>query len=172
MLCDQFNFIFHDATTFAPYEAEVRVVVHELLGRKGRRVGGKDGVGFVLKSLPENARNLYRVLLSEILTVLADDLDQEVPGQDTHAVEDERAGSGQKRAEASESSVGIEYRVLYQKASEEFICQSEMSFRTLMKEFHDHQMIESRKDASGTEVLGVPLSREEMEGVLEDLVLE
>jgi origin recognition complex subunit 2 len=46
-----------------------------------------------------------------------------------------------------------------------------MMFRTLLKEFHDHQMITSRMDASGMEILGVPLSRDEMEGVLEDLVL-
>jgi origin recognition complex subunit 2 len=46
-----------------------------------------------------------------------------------------------------------------------------MNFRFLLKEFHDHQMITSSRDASGTEVLGVPLAREEMEGVLEDLVL-
>ena len=46
-----------------------------------------------------------------------------------------------------------------------------MNFRFLLKEFHDHQMISSRRDASGAEVLGVPLSKEDMEGVLEDLVL-
>jgi origin recognition complex subunit 2 len=32
-------------------------------------------------------------------------------------------------------------------------------------------MITSRMDPSGMEILGVPLSRDEMEGVLEDLVL-
>ncbi|KAI9876176.1 MAG: Origin recognition complex subunit 2, partial [Watsoniomyces obsoletus] len=43
-LLDQFNFAFHDCTTFAPYEAEISVVdeVYDLLGRKGRRLGGKD----------------------------------------------------------------------------------------------------------------------------------
>jgi origin recognition complex subunit 2 len=46
-----------------------------------------------------------------------------------------------------------------------------MMFRTLLKEFHDHQMITSRMDASGAEILGAPLSREEMEGVLEGLVM-
>src|SRR5204863_6617005 len=76
-LRDQFNFVFHDCTTYAPYEAELSVVddVHDLLGRKGRRIGGKEGVGFVLRSLPENARNLYRVLLTEVLAILADDMD-------------------------------------------------------------------------------------------------
>ncbi|KAJ5145989.1 uncharacterized protein N7515_000553 [Penicillium bovifimosum] len=157
-LRDQFNFLFHDGTTFIPFSAEADVVeeVNALLGRKGRRVGGKDGVGFVLKSLPENARNLYRLLLTELISLL----------DDGHQSDDEGAAEGR-----SGDDNGIEFRLLYQKATEEFVASSEMMFRTLLKEFHDHQMITSRMDASGMEILGVPLSRDEMEGVLEDLVL-
>ena len=170
-LRDQFNFVFHDCTTYAPYEAELGVVdnVHDLLGRKGRRIGGKEGVGFVLKSLPENARNLYRVLLTEILAILTDEMNDEMT-----KARDEDGGDlpTTKKGLESEGDVGVDLRLLYQKASEEFICSSEMNFRTLLKEFHDHEMIVSRRDAGGTEVLGVPLGREEMEGVLEDLVVE
>lgn len=166
-LLDQFKFLFHDCTTYSPYDAELRVVddVHELLGRKGRRVGGKEGVGFVLKSLPENARNLYRVLLTEVLSVLSDGPDG-TGEQDPDGKEAVPRKLGQNAED-----VGIEYRALYQKASEEFICSSDMNFRFLLKEFHDHQMITSSRDTSGTELLGVPLATEEMEGVLEDLVL-
>jgi origin recognition complex subunit 2 len=157
-LRDQLNLVFHDCTTFLPFSAEADVVeeVHSLLGRKGRRVGGKEGVGFVLKSLPENARNLYRLLLTELITVM----------DDGNQSDDEAPADGGKADET-----GIEFRQLYQKATEEFVASSEMMFRTLLKEFHDHQMITSRMDASGGEMLGVPLSRDEMEGVLEDLVL-
>ncbi|KAL1860142.1 Origin recognition complex subunit 2 [Paecilomyces lecythidis] len=160
---DQFNFVFHDCTTFTPYEAELNVVdeVHSLLGRKGRRIGGKEGVGFVLKSLPENARNLYRVLLTELLSTMGEGA----------VSDDEDDGGEARRGGGPGEEPGIEFRTLYQKAAEEFIASSEMMFRTLLKEFHDHQMITSRMDGSGTEILGVPLSREEMEGVLEDLVL-
>jgi len=178
---DTYNFVFHDATTFASYDAETNVVddVNELLGRKGRRVGGSQGVSFVLKSLPENARNLYRLLLSEILTILADD-DADAGGGMDAAEEfidpsllDVSATSRKRnniRSQAGDD-IGIEYRTLYQKASEEFICSSDMNFRFLLKEFHDHQMITTRKDAGGTELLGVPLDRAEMENVLEELVI-
>ncbi|KAJ5182853.1 hypothetical protein N7492_000469 [Penicillium capsulatum] len=160
-LRDQFNLVFHDSTTFFPFVVEYDVVeeVHALLGRKGQRVGGKEGVGFVLKSLPENARNLYRLLLTELITVL----------DDGHQSDEEGTGDGDGSKSAEDQ--GIEFRLLYQKATEEFIASSEMMFRTLLKEFHDHQMITSRMDPSGMEILGVPLSRDEMEGVLEDLVL-
>jgi len=165
-LREQYNFLFHDCTTFSPYEAEISVVddVHQLLGRSGRRVGGKEGVGFVLKSLPENARNLYRVLISEQLTAMDDGVgiqgNGDEDGDEGHAYKD---GKGN-------SDVGVEYKYLYQKAVEEFICSSEMNFRTLLKEFHDHQMITSTKDVLGTELLSVPFGREEMELILEDLM--
>jgi origin recognition complex subunit 2 len=105
-----FNFVFHDCTTFAPFTAEIEVVddVHELLGRKARRVGGKEGVTYVLRSLPENAKNLFRLLVGEALAVMDDDESGEEPS--------------------------VEYRMLYNKAVEEFICSSEMAFRTLLKE--------------------------------------
>ncbi|KAL4792339.1 origin recognition complex subunit 2-domain-containing protein [Aspergillus venezuelensis] len=161
-LRDQLNFAFHDCTTFTPFDAEFDVVeeVHNLLGRKGRRVGGKEGVEFVLKSLPENAQNLYRLLITELLSMV----DEYNNGED-----DIDGADG--LVDNSKDDTGIEFRTLYQKASEEFIASSEMMFRTLLKEFHDHQMITSRMDGSGMEILSVPLSRNEMEGVLEDLVL-
>ncbi|KAJ5908251.1 hypothetical protein N7495_000933 [Penicillium taxi] len=162
-LRDQFNLVFHDCTTFIPFTVEMDVVeeVNSLLGRKGQRAGGKEGVGFVLKSLPENARNLYRLLLTELITLMEDGHQSDDEGG-----ADDAGGHGKPSDEN-----GIEFRLLYQKATEEFIASSEMMFRTLLKEFHDHQMITSRMDPSGMEILGVPLARDEMEGVLEDLVL-
>ncbi|KAL1871315.1 hypothetical protein VTK73DRAFT_2111 [Phialemonium thermophilum] len=146
-LRSSFNFLFHDCTTFAPYTAELDVVddVHELLGRKAQRLGGKDGVAFVLRSLPENAKSLFRLLVGEVLVLM----------------DDEEGGGGE--------SPGIEYRMLYNKAVEEFICSSEMAFRTLLKEFHDHQIVTSRKDAIGTELLSLPFRKDELESILEDL---
>ncbi|KAE9374806.1 ORC2-domain-containing protein [Stipitochalara longipes BDJ] len=161
-----YNFVFHDCTTFQPYTAEVDVVdeVHELLGRSGRRVGGKEGVSFVLKSLPENAKNLFRVLIGEQLAAM-DDSGGALEGADDDIEIDERRVVGHRKNEP-----GVEYRVLYNKAVEEFICSNEMNFRTLLKEFHDHQMIVSRKDVLGTEMLSVPFRKEELETILEDIV--
>lgn len=108
-----FNFAFHDATTFAPFTAELDVVddVHELLGRKSRRVNGREGVAFVLRSLPENAKNLFQLIIGEVLIAM-----------------EEESGAG-------DGEVGVEYRMVYNKAVEEFICSSEMAFRTLLKEY-------------------------------------
>lgn len=172
-LREQYNFLFHDATTFISYGSmEISSVVddvNELLGRSGRSVKGKEGIGFVLRSLPENARNLYRVLIAELLAGMDN-------AEETGAKENLETESGQKPGKSGEQGDGgtgngcMEYRVLYQKVVEEFICSSEMAFRTLLKEFHDHQMIISRRDGAGTEMLTVPFRREEMETILEDLM--
>ncbi|KZL88050.1 origin recognition complex subunit 2 [Colletotrichum incanum] len=144
-----FNFLFHDCTTLAPLDVELDPVddVHELLGRKARRINGKDGVVFVLRSLPENAKKLFELLVIEVLSAM-DDGEQQLGGENP----------------------GVEYRMVYNKAVEDFICSSEMAFRTLLKEFHDHQIITSRKDALGTELLSIPFRREELEAILEDLM--
>lgn len=167
-LLEQYNWVYHDTTTFVPYGGvEVPAViddVNELLGRSGRTVKGKEGVGFVLKSLPENARNLYRILIAELLAaeMEGDDIEQQDSDEDNGVNAD-------KAVQRRGTEAGIDYRVLYQKVVEEFICSSEMAFRQLLKEFHDHQMVVSRKDGMGGELLGVPFRREEMEGILEDL---
>ncbi|ETN40310.1 uncharacterized protein HMPREF1541_04586 [Cyphellophora europaea CBS 101466] len=163
-LLDKYNFVFHDCTTFAPYKVELSVVddVNELLGRKGRRAGGQEGIKYVLQSLPPNAQKLYHILISEILSILAGDFDAEE--------EDDVGGSRGKPMQDLAEETGVEYRLLYDKACDAFICTSEMNFRFLLKEFHDHQMITSKRDAAGTEMMCVPLGREEMQGLLQDLV--
>ena len=193
-----FRWLYHDATTFEPYTVEVDVVedVNQLLGRGRRRLGGKDGVAYVLKSLPENARNLFRILVAEQLALMdvepstvagaaVNGYDDEILGDEDEEVAAREQGTPSKRGRAPKAKAkttkpvarppvsapeGVEYRTLYNKAVEEFVCSSELNFRTLLKEFHDHQMIESRKDALGTERLVVPFGKEELETVLVELV--
>ena len=207
ILLDQFAFVFHDCTTYEPFHDDVGELndvvddVHALLGRKGQRLGGGEGVGFVLKSLTENSKKLYGLLLTEILQVAAEADELPPSMNDDAAAAAAAAGTGEdgelaqdrpdtKSTAVQTADIGIEYRTLYQKAQENFICSSEMNFRTLLKEFYDHQMIVEKKDAlvssgvgggdrsgragqklADTEnLLSVPLSRDEMETLLEDLL--
>jgi origin recognition complex subunit 2 len=143
-----YNFVFHDCTTFQPYTAEVDVVneVHELLGRSGRRVGGKEGVTFVLKSLNQNSRKLFQLLIAEQLAAMDEDgaygnRDDE-NGDNDELDNDWRRGNivSNKRIEQ-----GVEYRLLYQKAVEDFICGDEVAFRTLLKEYVDLLLVTIRR---------------------------
>lgn len=151
--------LWHDTTTFEPWDkVEMDPVeqVNELLGRSGRRLGGKDGVAYVLKSLPENARHLFRILVAE-----------QVVAESERVVEED---VGREDGVPPSTGEGIEYRVLYHKAREELVVSSEHQLGTLLKEFYDHQMVESRRDGTGTERLLVPFRKEELERLLEDLV--
>lgn len=160
----QFRFLFHDCTTFECYGQEIDVVecVNALLGRSGRRIGGRDGVGYVLRSLPENARSLYRILVAEQLAAAALE-----DGVEANEIDD---NPGLQEKGGPDGAAGVEFRVLYHKAREELVCSTEHQFRTLLKEFYDHQMVESRRDTLGIERLIVPFRTEELEGLLEDLV--
>ena len=161
-LREQYNWAFHDATTFQSFAGvEIESVVdevNELLGRSGRSIKGKGGAGFVLKSLPENARNLYRVLIAEILS-----LEIDVDG-------DIEMGEDPPGEQSGLALGGIERKTLYQKAVEEFICSNEMGFGQLLNEFYDHDMLVDRTDADGTRILGVPWRKEECEEILEELI--
>ncbi|CCX09626.1 origin recognition complex subunit 2-domain-containing protein [Pyronema domesticum] len=152
----QFNFLWHDATTFEPYTVEIPAdEVLSLVDGAGR-AGGTKGVKYVLASLPSNARSLFRILVSHQLQAMMDD--------DNGGV-----GTGKaKGRKVDASEYGVEYRVLYQRAMGEFICSNDVAFRTLLKEFQDHQMITSKKDTQGTEILWAPFRKEDLEGILED----
>lgn len=133
-----YNFLFHDCTTFQPYTAEVDVVneVHELLGRSGRRVGGKEGVSFVLKSLNQNSRKLFQLLIAEQLAAMDDDggyRDGDAESGHNDGLDNDRRHGHVIATKRNEQ--GVEYRLLYQKAVEDFICGDEVAFRTLLKEY-------------------------------------
>jgi origin recognition complex subunit 2 len=112
----QFNFLWHDATTFEPYTAEIPADEALSLVDGTGRVGGTKGIKYVLASLPSNAKSLFRILVSHQLQAMMDDDD---------------AGRGKK---LDASDCGVEYRVLYQRAVGEFICSNDVAFRTLLKE--------------------------------------
>jgi len=147
-----FNFLFHDCTTFSPYDAEVDVVdsVHQLLGRSGRRVGGKEGVGFVLKSLPVNARSLFRILVVEQLMVMDEDGGMGFGGEEDEYGEED---GGRRGAQGRSGEVGVEYRTLYQKAVEDFVCGDEVAFRSLLKEYVLHLSFSFSFQIGNVEVL-------------------
>ena len=142
----QFNFVWHDTTTFEPYAAEIAADAALALADGPGRAGGTLGVRFVLASLPANARALFRMLVAAQLRALAD----ADPGAGAGGDAGGNAGgdpgparsvatalgtsASRKPASRDAAEFGIEYRVLYQRALAEFVCSNEVAFRTLLKE--------------------------------------
>lgn len=186
-----YNFAFHDATTFSPFSAEIPDVVdvvNGLLGRSGRRVQGREGVVYVLRSLTGSARRLFALILAEGLGA-ADEEAVSAPANGQHDFDDDRDEQDDDEEDEQDTSArrqapskkkknttgllgGIEYRALYRKAVQSLIATSEVQFRQLLKEFFDHEMLVSQRGADGTEMLGLPFRREECEAILEELVVD
>lgn len=137
------RFVWHDITTYDSYTIENQFKDVLSLGKSDVNLGAK-GAKYVLSSLTQNARNLYRVLVASQLEVLLEDVEGSV-------------GSVHK---------GIEFKLLYRMCLEEFIATNEITFRILLREFIEHEMADLKRNSSGTEIVFVPLTIEELELLL------
>ncbi|KAK9468543.1 origin recognition complex, subunit 2 [Lipomyces arxii] len=157
-----FNFLWHNATTFESYTAELSFFDPLTIGGGSRRSHtlngvsatgqGSAGMRYVLESLTSNARGLYRVLISNQL----------------QAIEDvQQDGS----AKYDPAKFGVEFKTLYQLCSEEFIVTNELNFRTMLTEFYEHEMLISTKGTIGTELIYAPFDKNVLERLLEDNIL-
>ncbi|KAL2315937.1 Origin recognition complex subunit Orc2 [Schizosaccharomyces pombe] len=143
-----FNFVMHDATTFARYYNET--TYENSLGIGRANVSNKEkAIKHVLYSLPANSRGIFKFLLIHQLERMMD-------------TQDFDARQGEK--------VGIEYRSFFQNCSAEFLCSNEPNFRSQLTEFFDHNIIESKRDVSNSEILWVPYPKNLLEILLEDMM--
>jgi origin recognition complex subunit 2 len=116
----QFNFLWHDATTFEPYTVEIPADDILSLVDGAGRAGGARGVKYVLASLPRNAKTLFGILVKLQLQAMAEASVGEEQG---------------KKVVVDAGEYCVEYRSLYQRAVSEFVCSNDVAFRTLMKEY-------------------------------------
>ncbi|CAK7903920.1 origin recognition complex subunit 2 [[Candida] anglica] len=145
-----FNFVFHDLTTYDNFSTEVSFKDILNMGRSTKFNGNK-GAKYVLSSLTKNAKNLYRTLLEKQLAVMRDNY----------------SGSSAARTSIKSSiKFGIEFKQFYTACLEEFITSNEINFRTMLGEFMEHKMCSLVKDDSGTEILFVPFTYGEMEKLM------
>lgn len=144
-----FNFLWHDATTFEPYRVEGSFKQALSMGQSKKFVGTK-GVKYVLKSLTTNAKNLYKILLEMQLEKLRE-----------HSAS--QAGRTGLRGSVK---LSIELRALYDKCLNAYIASNEMNLKTMLGEYVEHKMCSLTKNSGGLEVVFVPFSFDEMEKLL------
>ncbi|RLV91475.1 Origin recognition complex subunit 2 [Spathaspora sp. JA1] len=143
-----FNFIWHDLTTYSCYinESSFKDVLN--LG-KSKKFVGNSGAKFVLRSLTDNHRNLYRVLV-------------ETQIENMKKVATTRAA---RNGLKGTMKFGVELKTLYDKCLDEFITSNEITFRTFLTEYIEHKMCQLVKDSAGVEIIFIPFSFEEMQKV-------
>lgn len=141
-----FKWVFHQMHTYEKYTIETEFDSQLTMGKEST-LGNTKGAQYVLASLPENSKKLYNLLLFHQMETLIEEDPQ---------------------AQAS-AAHGMEFQLLYKKCVEEFIVSNELNFRTMLTEFIEHAMIKSTKDASGNETLYIPLKKEAVEHMVEEI---
>ncbi|QWU88910.1 hypothetical protein CA3LBN_003218 [Candidozyma haemuli] len=146
-----FNFLWHDATTYKPYGVELSFKDVLSMGRSKRFVGSK-GAKYVLTSLSSNAQNLYRVLSQMQLKVL----------------EESTASKSGRTGLRGSIKLGVEFKALYDQCLKEYVTSNEMNFRSILGEYVEHKMCSLTKNASGKEIVFIPYAYDEIALILKD----
>lgn len=165
----QFNFVWHDTTTFQPYLEELSYEPSRLI--ESGQLEGSRGVEFVLSSLTSNSRRVFGVLAHHQLKLNPADARAPKESQKELSSDDEdpvyQDGSGKRQPPNSYASFGLSYTSYYSLCKEKFLVNNDLTFRTLLTEFRDHKIIHHHRSADGTEVLYIPLPSKELEKLCE-----
>lgn len=140
-----YNFVWHNATTYAPHAAEMAFRNVLSIGAS-RTYVGSSGVQHVLSSLTDNARLLYRILLQMQLAVL---------------------DSLGKTAKPN-VRLGVPLTALRARCVDELVALNDAAVRSLLREYIEHKMCVLKKLPSGSEVVYVPFRYAEMAKTLRD----
>lgn len=140
-----FNFLWHDVTTYEPYAVEMSFKDVLSMGQSKKFMGSR-GAKYVLASLTTNAKKLYEVLLQMQVDALTS----------VSSTKSGRAGL------KGSSKFSVELRKVYDKCVEKFIVSNEVNFKTMLGEYVEHKMCVLTKDAAGHEVVYVPFTIDEM----------
>jgi len=152
-LDDQFGWMPRNATTFIPYDLELRfdLLGGSVTGVKGSREGGSSGmvgsgggqvsgIAHVMEALPDKSIKLFQILAQYLL--------QNSEGQTLDV---------------------MSFDNLFKKASEEFLAQRPELLRTMLNDFKDHEIIVQGRAPDGTETLAIPLQRGTLQQLVETL---
>ncbi|TPX37440.1 hypothetical protein SmJEL517_g00749 [Synchytrium microbalum] len=193
----QFNWMYHDATTYEHYDAEMSFE-DSILMKTGDDLSAR-GFGFVLQSVNESTRRLFKLLAETQIHAMKEDsrtrneaddkaYDHDVAGHDhdefptlnnhmdTTASSSRRKGNGKASTGAGSKAVatsplvnGIPFDTFWAKCRQQFIAHSIQTFRQLMTELKDHKLVLSKRRPDGQDALYIPLDRGSLEAVIEGM---
>lgn len=148
----EFNWIYHDVTTFASYYTELTFESTHLFNKKNaKQVLDIRGALYILKSLPLNTKKILKELSNWQLTKLAS-LNRAHP---------------QSTKKNQDPVIGITHKDLYGKCISKFITQNDTLFRTQMVELKDHKLVVSVGNGRGDALLFIPLDCDALISVIE-----
>lgn len=158
-LLSNFNFIWHNISTFQSYATEISFKDPLSIGRTDELLGSR-GAKYVLSSLTGNAKSLYKNLILQQL----EKIDAYI-GEDTKLLDNRGNIKGSLKT-------CVSLREFYELCVTEFIISNDISFRTILGEFVEHKMCNLMRDTSGTEVLYISFTVNEMEKLLDEELMD
>ena len=130
----RFNWVWQEATTFAPYVIET-AHLPQLLASKGEERHIR-GAANVLRTLTPNARHIFRLLAEHQLSC------PDEPGMSFHA--------------------------FYTQCREQFLATSEMTLRSHLTEFVDHELTRTRRGSDGEDLVVIPFAADVLAQLLKE----
>lgn len=149
---DCLSFLWHDVTTFEPYDVETSMAEDSGLVSLVRGDGARTlhGMKHVMRSLPANARRVFRVLADHQLAASDDAGTEGTSKEGRH---------GSKRGSGPGPAAGLPLQIYRRKCEEQFIpgIGSDVTFRAQLREFTDHKLMEQVMTAENGEVVFIPM---------------
>ncbi|PWA01948.1 hypothetical protein BB558_001927 [Smittium angustum] len=181
-----FNFIWHDVTTFNDYIEETRFENYQILHPQhiSMSLGGSFdlsaissagvlgntsktnlvGIQHVMASLTSNAKNIFLVLARFQLKSMESESSKKSKSNSRL----QKKGTGSTTTQL-DPSLGMEYFQLYNSCREAFLVSNEITFRSLLTEFKDHNIIVFMNESDGSQILYIPIGIEELKTLLNTL---
>lgn len=148
-----YNFIFHDVTNYEPYSVESSFQDVMKMGKREATTGA-EGAKYVLESLTINSKKLFKVLVeTQISKMESDNNGKKVPPMKRPSLH-----------------TGLEFKHLAQRCAHEFIASNDISLRTMLREFVEHNMTNISRTNAGVEYVWIPYNYSEL-SKLKDTVL-
>ena len=158
--------LWHDLTTFKPYLDEVRFVIPRSLLDWGDGESSSRGVRFVLRSLPANTRKIFRILAEHQIALA------QTPELLSSMAEEEDSNKRQRKSQQGKvrlEELGLTFESFYARCRDEFLVNSDLTFRTQLTEFRDHNIIKTKKTSDGLELLYIPIDPDALQAIVSEI---
>ena len=167
-LSSQFNFLFHDLTTFESYNTETSDETYTawmgrfLRGSGAAQIGGTSirAALTVLNVVTKHSRDIFRLLAEHQM---------DSDGQQDQSNMDEGDDTGANHVKSKWGNIGMARNQLFQRARDKFIVSSDANFKVQMRELLDHRIVETFVLADATEVVYTPFNTDALNQILADL---
>lgn len=149
-----FNFVWHNVPTYEDYTTEISFKDPLMLGQSTKS-STSNGAKYVLSSLTSSSKKLYKILAENQLK----NMKEQIIAKQLASINNSLKGH---------IKFGIEFTILYRLCVEQFITSNEVNFRTMLMEFVEHKMAILTRDRSGTEIVYVPYTYDELLQLIEN----